>query len=76
MKRHTIFLVLILVLFLLGCDRRISPNLAVGISGEECNKQGGKITMAQQDGAACKSSEIDLGVVNDVDCICQCCKPK
>lgn len=58
-----------------GCSKNISINANNELTNSECEKQGGHVSSQQNEGTACKSGEIDLGRVNDIKCLCQCCKP-
>ncbi|MFH1424157.1 MAG: hypothetical protein ABIG20_00580 [archaeon] len=85
MKKGILIFALTLVVLISGCIEEVEDqgsnylprNIESGLTHSECIAQGGKVTSVNlEDGTACKISEIDLGVVSDVDCICQCCKPK
>jgi len=69
-----VILLLIGIILILGCTTRIPINSDNELSNSACEAQGGHLASIQNDGTACASSEIDLGKVTDVKCVCQCCK--
>ena len=75
-KRLLIVLILLTVVVISSCAKRIPINSQDTILWSECSKQGGHLASGQNDLTACQNSEIDLGRIKDVKCLCQCCKPK
>jgi hypothetical protein len=71
-------LIIIITIMLLGCSKgapTIPVNSEIELSNAECSELGGKIK-SNYDGFACNEGEMDIGRVNDVKCMCQCCVPK
>jgi len=74
MKKQAVMIccaALVIFLLALGCNN--SNRNAEYISSEDCLSQGGQI-IETHGNATCPEGMQNLGIVEDVNCMCNCCK--
>ena len=75
MKRLLTLTIILSALLVAGCTKNNTNYTALEpMSSKKCQSMGGGITEVNPESNSCPNKQEFLGMLNDVNCICACCK--